>query len=362
MGWIKKWLKQKVGKRHILESLGKFLKRYDQQNDVYRSQFFDEYQYSIANTRLVSSRGLLCNCDIAPHRPQSSMVDKQYLASIISALERVPDLSRPVSIYLCSEALSSFAKIVLPLIDRDFVLVSGDSDLPISFQSLETSFHEITGHPRLHAWFAQNRVADHPKLYSLPIGLDFHSRWNNPQIWGGGFVLPALQETELRAILSCSPSWQDRLPIAYCNWTATLDRGDRAECKTKADPRACYYLTAALSRTKTWQEQSSYAFVISPSGAGMDCHRTWEALALGCVPIVKRHPYCDLFSLLPVIIVDDWSEVTAEFLMQQHRLLQNKSYDYSSLLLRSWQARICGLGVQTPLSNIKFDAMRHIFC
>lgn len=351
-----------MGKQHVFENLGKFLKRFDQQKSAFRSQFMGDYQYSIANTRLVGSRGILSNCDIGPSQPQSSFVDRAYLTSIVPALERFPDLSHPVSIYLCSESLGAFSKNVLSKINRDFVLISGDSDLPISSPSLGTAFQVIADHPRLHAWFAQNRDADHPKIYSLPIGLDFHSRWSNPQIWGGGFALPALQETELRVILSCSPSWQDRVPRAYCNWTATLDRGDRAECKAKADPRACYYQTTTLSRSETWQEQSNYKFVISPSGAGMDCHRTWEALALGCVPIVKRHPYCDLFSGLPVIIVDDWSEVTTELLIHQHDYLQSKSFDYSGLLLRSWQARIRGHGTSTQLANIKLDAMRIIFC
>src|SRR5258708_18314805 len=36
-----------------------------------------------------------------------------------------------------------------------------------------------------------------------------------------------------------------------------------------------------LTRTETWRRRGEYAFVMSPHGLGLDCHRTWQALALG---------------------------------------------------------------------------------
>ena len=35
-------------------------------------------------------------------------------------------------------------------------------------------------------------------------------------------------------------------------------------------------------------ELSSYKFALSPEGNGIDCHRTWECLYLGVIPIVKK--------------------------------------------------------------------------
>lgn len=50
-------------------------------------------------------------------------------------------------------------------------------------------------------------------------------------------------------------------------------------------------------------------FVVSPPGNGDDCHRTWEAVYLGAVPIVlsSHWPFADY--ALPVMVVDSWSEV-----------------------------------------------------
>jgi hypothetical protein len=57
-----------------------------------------------------------------------------------------------------------------------------------------------------------------------------------------------------------------------------------------------------------------YKYVISPHGNGLDCHRTWEALVLGCIPILKTSPLDPLFEGLPVLIVKEWSDITQELL------------------------------------------------
>jgi len=50
-------------------------------------------------------------------------------------------------------------------------------------------------------------------------------------------------------------------------------------------------------------------FVISPPGNGRDCHRTWEAIYLGAVPVVLRESLNEeLISLFPIVAVGEWSE------------------------------------------------------
>ena len=54
---------------------------------------------------------------------------------------------------------------------------------------------------------------------------------------------------------------------------------------------------------------SKSQFVLSPPGNGADCHRTWEAIYLGAIPIVHKDfwPFSHLD--LPVLVVDDWFNV-----------------------------------------------------
>jgi len=56
-------------------------------------------------------------------------------------------------------------------------------------------------------------------------------------------------------------------------------------------------------------------FVVSPWGAGPDCHRTWEAVAMGAVPIVLAHRgLAPLFAGEPVLVVSAWTDVTPALL------------------------------------------------
>lgn len=153
--------------------------------------------------------------------------------------------------------------------------------------------------------------------------------------------------------------------VAYCNWGVSVDRGDRGECKQKMDPAAYFYQTKRTTRLDTWREQAQYAFVTSPSGAGMDCHRTWEALALGCVPIVKRSPMSDVFDGLPVLVIDDWSQVNPAYLKEQALRLQAEVFDYSRLLLQYWVSQIqtgklAGVNQQYPALRCSLDQMKEI--
>jgi len=54
----------------------------------------------------------------------------------------------------------------------------------------------------------------------------------------------------------------------------------------------------------------AHAFVASPPGNGLQSHRTWEALMAGRAPVVLRTggPADDLYSGLPVLLVDGWAE------------------------------------------------------
>jgi hypothetical protein len=53
---------------------------------------------------------------------------------------------------------------------------------------------------------------------------------------------------------------------------------------------------------------SDTKFVLSPPGNGPDCHRTWEAIYLGAIPIVKRNFWPFESIDLPVLIVDHWED------------------------------------------------------
>lgn len=188
----------------------------------------------------------------------------------------------------------------------------------------------------------QNLTRKHPKATQIPIGLDYHTLAAGDGAWGPQSS-PAEQERALRTIAANAPSFRDRKPIAYCNFQFRLDRhGDRISALQWTEPKARFLEPNLVSRQESWMRQSEHAFVISPHGNGVDCHRTWEALALGCVPIVRTSPLDSLYEELPVLIVSHWSEVTADFL-RRHAENPPRVARPEKLTLAYWQDRLRGI-------------------
>ncbi len=77
---------------------------------------------------------------------------------------------------------------------------------------------------------------------------------------------------------------------------------------------------------------STHKFAISPEGNGIDCHRTWECLYLGVIPIVKKSVVLSYFSYLPILFVDNYDIITEEYLNKIYQKeFQNKKFNYKKL-------------------------------
>jgi hypothetical protein len=95
-----------------------------------------------------------------------------------------------------------------------------------------------------------------------------------------------------------------------------------------------------LSRTEMWRRRGEYAFVLSPHGTGLDCHRTWEALALGHIVIVPLSSLDPLYTGLPVVPVKNWSELIPENLEKWMSLHRDSDGTTERLMSRFWIKRM----------------------
>jgi hypothetical protein len=84
-----------------------------------------------------------------------------------------------------------------------------------------------------------------------------------------------------------------------------------------------------------------HQFVIAPEGNGIDTHRIWEALYVGTIPIVKRHPALRWFEEWPILFVDSWREVTEEHLSLE-KIWARERHELASqaLWIDYWERRI----------------------
>ena len=109
------------------------------------------------------------------------------------------------------------------------------------------------------------------------------------------------------------------------------------------------------TRSELWARYGEFAFVVSPRGYGKDCHRTWEALALGSAVIVSRDSFmAPLYEDLPVVQISDWREVTAENLAKWKRELGARWHTFRFEKLRTdfWLEAINAAAQQGSLEGI----------
>ena len=79
-----------------------------------------------------------------------------------------------------------------------------------------------------------------------------------------------------------------------------------ARCAASAEVQG-----ARMPKLQMLETYARAQFVLSPRGNGVDCHRTWDGLAVGALPVVLRPgPAFDaVFDGPPVLHVRSWAEV-----------------------------------------------------
>lgn len=283
----------------------------------------------------VSSRGLLKSCPCRNQAPASG-------SACVDA-DLVEGLRPGDAVYVCTDGLVNFAENVFARAGHPFMLVSGDSDAAVDGPLLHhAAIRAMLEDGRLLLWHAQNLAASHPKLHPLPIGLDYHTMLEKPGHWAQSAATPLAQERNLTGILAASPPFERRYVAAYCNAHHNVNSRPRLDCLERVDRSVCFFEPHPLPRNATWARQAEWMFTLSPEGVGLDCHRTWETLALGSIPIVRRTPLAPLFDGLPVLVVDDWSQVNRPLLDTCAQAFLGRSFDFSPLFREHWTARTTG--------------------
>jgi hypothetical protein len=287
----------------------------------------------------VNSRGLLKSCTFHSSKPISSCnTDTKYLFDMITSNK----MFNGMSIYVCSDLLKFFVNIILPRLKNTFLLVSGDSDLCVPKEILTMiETNNLLNSQYLLKWFAQNtRIQNNDKIIQLPIGLDYHTIHGNPKCkWRIPYekILPIEQETVLKNINSMSKPFYERILKIYVNFSKNSDRFKQRINSLNIIPKNLMVINNEFTpRTNNWKQTSEYTFVLSPFGIGMDCHRTWEALCLGCIPVVCAPDFKDLFEDLPVLIVNQWSEIDQTLLLNTICKFKQQKFNYDKLSLKYW--------------------------
>ena len=244
----------------------------------------------------------------------------------------------------CKPDITDINKL-LDSIDKPYILVIAQSD---------SSFPELLGndsskyidHSNCIHIFAQNATIAHDKVTAIPIGLDYHSQMEFDDAFGEPSASPVAQEKILQEIKDGSIPFAQRKLICYANFNSKNDTThkifgyDRQHAVEQIQKDLIDYQEDKVTRSDTWRKQIQYAFVICPHGNGLDCHRQWEALCLGCIPVVVTSPIDVLYKDLPVLILQKWSDITPQLLQDTVTKFKDMKFNYDKLLLSYWVDKI----------------------
>ena len=233
-------------------------------------------------------------------------------------------------IFVFSDFLSKFFQQIRPGIQAPYVLVSchGDASAPnddFFFNPPMKLDDKLDTDTFLLAWFAMNPSVVHPKLVPIPIGIT-----NTPL---GG---PTKSQDFFNFVPKAPPFLSPKRDILLFGGNLGESHPSRSGI---AAGLSWAHFSGRTNHTEFLSLLARSKFILSPRGGGPDTRRTWEALLMGCIPIVPRiAPMLPLYVGVPHIAVDDFIKDVNQTLLLNFTLPD--SLDMSVLWARNFIAKI----------------------
>jgi hypothetical protein len=219
------------------------------------------------------------------------------------------------------EYLSFFFERVLPYIESPIMLVSHNN-----ITTLPGDYSKYLDDKRIIAWFGKNAdISQHPKMYHLPLGMA-------DQYWvhGNSQILKKIQNHN-----TFTKSF-----LLYSNFKISTYQQERDPVYKIFHKKSFCFEKPPVSFKEYLIDLSMSKFTLSPRGSGVDCYRVWEAMYMQCIPIVKTSILDDLYADLPILIINDWNEITEEFLNAKYKEFEKKTFNYEKMYADYWIKKI----------------------
>lgn len=195
-----------------------------------------------------------------------------------------------------------------------YILITHNGDLPVHGEGMQRL---ILNDPNLIKWYGQNITIEHPKLQSIPIGLD---RSMSEHIYTNA-DLDLYEKKNLMYVRY----WGDSMVKQY------------RDSVRDALKRQGYTQETKVGITEYLINLKKAMFCPCPNGNGVDTHSIWECIYMGCVPIVEKSINTMYYTDLPVLIIDDWNKLPllSEHLYKEirHKSLEKSDFNYWKQLI-----------------------------
>jgi hypothetical protein len=225
-------------------------------------------------------------------------------------------------------------------IKKPFVLISGMEDTTFPTEIDPEFMEKIQENKNFKHWFAINKITPNDeKFTSIPYGLDYWTISLKPY-FGEDVQTYEEQNNILQSIIDESRYFTERIPKIYANFHLNKTDGRHGNFRTKLidiiPSDVVFYEPTFLPRSEIYKNMTKYSFVISPYGNGYDCIRTYEALCLGCIVILKRDFLSVIYDDLPVLFVNEWEDINKDLLNRTLVDFSNRSFNYGKLKMNYW--------------------------
>jgi len=203
------------------------------------------------------------------------------------------------------------------------VLVSSESDRPITTEFLEGC------PPQIAHWFSTNIQTADERLSALPLGL--------ANSYCGITLKAPLIAANSRPIA-------ERSRWLYVNFRTNSNPAVREpvmhQFRNMRNENWITVQEAGLGFEAFLEEMTSHRFVLCPPGNGIDTHRLWEALYSRTIPVAIAGPAMDAFRDLPILFLEDFRQLTRDFLAGEYERIKSSKWNWQKLFLPWWRDRI----------------------
>jgi hypothetical protein len=220
-----------------------------------------------------------------------------------SGIQLTPDRN---IFFVKTDYINQFYQQYLPHINYEFVLITHDADNPVNEQHIP-----ILQNRFLKKWFGMNCHIIHEKLQPIPIGIA-------NECWPHGDK-QALLDTANKKIRS-------KGKYIYSNFTKETNLNQRQDVALiLKNHKDVFFESQKLTYKDYLDKLSTYKFIISPPGNSVDCHRIWESIYVGTIPIVLKSVPMVYFKDCPIFFIEKWEDLYNVDLEEKYYTIIQKS-------------------------------------
>lgn len=201
-------------------------------------------------------------------------------------------------LYIDSSRLPNLLYVV-SMINKKFVIISHNSDITYNENIISLIPNNV-----IRVWCQNYNGFENDKIKPLPIGLE-RKRWF-PEQRKQSIIEENINITKINRIEKVYMNFDPNTNPIRRSWFDYLNDKNFVDNEMIGNGSGYSNYVSKLT---------SYKFVVSPPGNGIDCHRNWECLYMGAIPIIQKSNFSNhIFSDMPVLLVDSYTDINAELL------------------------------------------------